>query len=236
MVGAPAQVVVHNLAEVEREVGDEMHGGDDLADRQVGDRRQGVRCEFQRRGSGPVALQRDVQKAVAHQLADARPAIDMRDDLQQNAGRRQIGERIRFRHRAVLEAHAGAGHRHRAEVEPAEQRVVRDGERRADQLLRKAPQLPPTGIRGVGVDIHRMDIAARLAIRQPSQDELRRDGILAEAGAVWHPDELEPCLRQAQRQRRGQQATQRLRVAAIGDGEIFAVDVAIGAHRIDLPP
>ena len=42
-----------HFAEAEREVGDEMHRRHDLADRQLGQRRERVIGEFEARGAGP---------------------------------------------------------------------------------------------------------------------------------------------------------------------------------------
>lgn len=69
--------------ETEREVCPDMDRGDDLQNRQLGDRRQGVGRQGQCRGPGPGTLQCDVLEAVFNELTDPRTAIDMRNDLEQ---------------------------------------------------------------------------------------------------------------------------------------------------------
>lgn len=76
---------MHNLAETEREIGDDVRCGDDLQHRQLGERRQGVRGQRKCSRAGPGAFQVDVLQAVFDQLADARRAVDVRDDLEQEA-------------------------------------------------------------------------------------------------------------------------------------------------------
>ena len=51
------EIVVDDLAKIEREVGDEVDAGDDLEYRQVGQRRQRMGMQFERGRAGPGALQ-----------------------------------------------------------------------------------------------------------------------------------------------------------------------------------
>ena len=45
-----------DLAQAERQVGEDVHGRHDLEHRQLGDRRQRVRVQVERAGPGPGAL------------------------------------------------------------------------------------------------------------------------------------------------------------------------------------
>jgi hypothetical protein len=72
---------MYDLAEPEGQVGKDVGRGCDLEHRQVRDRRQGVRRELQRGRTGPGALYRDVLEMIFDQLADARLAVDMRNDF-----------------------------------------------------------------------------------------------------------------------------------------------------------
>src|SRR5499427_9223994 len=83
------QVVVNDLAEPKGEVGDDVRAGHDLEHRQLGERRQGVREQGELGRPGPCSLQVDVGEIVLDQLADARRAVDVRDDLEQEIGRQQ---------------------------------------------------------------------------------------------------------------------------------------------------
>ncbi len=82
---------MHDLAETEREIGDEVNSGDDLEHRQLGERRQGVGEQGELGRSGPGAFEIDILQMVFDQLAYARRAIDMRYDLEQEVGCRQRG-------------------------------------------------------------------------------------------------------------------------------------------------
>ena len=158
-----------------------------------------MRHQVQRRRRGSASLEAQLDHPVAHQLADARPPIDMGDDLEQHARRCEFRHRLGFGKRAVLEAHGAACDVDGAEIQRAAQRVALDAEGGACELLRETPQLPPARVGGVGVDIDGMDIAACLAVRQRRGDDLSRHRVFAEACAVGHPDELEAHLRQPQR-------------------------------------
>ena len=85
------QIVVDHLAEAERQVGDDVRRRDDFEHRQLGDRRQRVRMKLKRAGPGPGALQVDILKVVLDQLADARRAVDMRNDFQEIVRRLERG-------------------------------------------------------------------------------------------------------------------------------------------------
>src|SRR5690348_10901585 len=66
------QVIVDDLAELEREVGDDVRAGHDLEHRQLVERRKRVREQGQ---LGRPALEIDVAQIVFDQLADARRAV-----------------------------------------------------------------------------------------------------------------------------------------------------------------
>ena len=117
-------------------------------------------CRVQRGRSAPGALQRHVLQVVAHQLADARRAIDMRDDLEQEVRRLSEASTGVMVERAVLVAHGGGGDAHRPVVQRADQRVGLDAQRRVGELLGKAPDLAPAGDRRMVVEVHGMDVAA----------------------------------------------------------------------------
>src|SRR5262249_15656927 len=64
-----AHVVVHDLAEAERQIRENVDCRDDLEHRQLGDRRQRMRGQRQSRGTGPGTLQRNVLQIIFHELA-----------------------------------------------------------------------------------------------------------------------------------------------------------------------
>src|SRR5690242_4785428 len=55
-----AQIVVHDLAQAERQVGDDVDAGDDLEHRQLGHRGQRMRVQLERGRPGPGAFDSDV--------------------------------------------------------------------------------------------------------------------------------------------------------------------------------
>ena len=75
-----------DLSKAEREVRDDVDTRDDLKYRQLGQRRQRVREQDKLCRSGPGALQVDVLQTVFDELADARRAVDMRYDFEQEIG------------------------------------------------------------------------------------------------------------------------------------------------------
>src|SRR5712691_11669448 len=85
------EVIVSDLAEAEGEIADHVDRADDLEHRQLGDRRERVRVELQRRRAGPGALERDIFEVIFDELANSRLAVDVRDDLEQEIRRGQRG-------------------------------------------------------------------------------------------------------------------------------------------------
>src|SRR5712692_8089657 len=111
-----------------------------------------MRVKVERSRPGPCALHVDILAMVAHQLADARSAVDMRDDLEQEIRRGEFSRLSRGVEGAMLVAHGAGRNPNRAVVEGADQRVDLDGELRLRQLLGKAPQLAPAGDRRMVVE------------------------------------------------------------------------------------
>src|SRR4051794_28167100 len=77
------KIVVDDLAEAEREIANEMNRGDDLEYRQLGDWSKRMRRERNRARAGPRPLERHVLEVIFDELADARAAVDVRNDLEQ---------------------------------------------------------------------------------------------------------------------------------------------------------
>src|SRR6202043_267364 len=85
------QIIVHHLAEAEGEVAEDVRCRDHLEHRQFRDGRECVWVERERRGTGPGTLDVDVLEIELDELADARAAVDVRDDLEEVVGLRQRG-------------------------------------------------------------------------------------------------------------------------------------------------
>ena len=118
------------------------------------------------RPPGPVQAPLTVTSVSAylHQLADARRAVHVRDDLQQEGRRLERGLGHVVVHVLVLEAHGAGGDAELAVVERAHQRVGVHAQVGLAQLLREAPQLAAGGDRRVVVEEHRQHEAAVLAV------------------------------------------------------------------------
>src|SRR5580704_16743100 len=85
------QIVVHNLAEREREIRNDVKSRDDFQDRQFGERSQRMREQSELSRSRPGTFQIDILKMVFDQLADACCTVDVRQYLEQEVGRREGG-------------------------------------------------------------------------------------------------------------------------------------------------
>src|SRR5713226_862031 len=119
--------------------------------------------ELEGRRSGPRALQQDVLEMIANQLANARRAVDVRDDLEEEA---RLVERPHDRgvvELAVLEAHRAGRDPDASIVQRSDQSVPIDFQIRTCKLLGKAPELTSSGNRRMVVQEHEVDIAAHLA-------------------------------------------------------------------------
>src|SRR6201988_704304 len=76
------QIIEHDLAETERQVGNIVGRRDHFAHRQPRHVAQRMLEELDCARAGPGTLHCDILHVVAHQLADPRRAVDMRDDLE----------------------------------------------------------------------------------------------------------------------------------------------------------
>src|SRR6516162_508345 len=115
---------------------------------------------------------------IANQLTDPRRAVDVRDDLEEEA---RLVERPHDRRRvelAVLEAHGGGRNPDASVVQRSDQRVPIDLQIRARQLLRKTPELASSRHRRMVVQKHEVDVAAHLAAKS-YRDDLTRLGVVA---------------------------------------------------------
>src|SRR5262245_13728763 len=183
------EIVVGDLAEPEREIADHVDRGHHFEHRQLRHRRQRVRGKRQRRRAGPGALERDVLEIVLNKLADPRAAVDVRDDLEQEVGRRQRGTDGVEIGGLVLVSHRGGRHPDRPVVERSDQLVDLDMQGRAGELLGEAPQLAAAGDRRLVVEEHAMGVSA-LAATELDRDHLPGLGVVAEARGVRHADEF----------------------------------------------
>ena len=100
-----SQIVVNDRAQAQRQVGQDMRAGDDFQHGQLRDGRQRMVEQLQRGGARPRPLDGQVFQEVADEFADARRAVDMRNDLQQVIGRGQRRQDRVVRKRSVLVAH-----------------------------------------------------------------------------------------------------------------------------------
>ena len=80
---------MHDLAQPERQVGQDVIRGHHLENWQVGYGCQRMRRQMERRRPGPRALDRDILEMIFDQFADAWRAVDMRNDLEQEVRRRK---------------------------------------------------------------------------------------------------------------------------------------------------
>ncbi len=171
-----------------------MGGRKDLAHRQAVHVAHGVVEELQRGRACPRALQRHVLAVVADQLADARRAIDVRDDLDHEGGLGQALQDRRWIDLAMLVAHGRGDAEHRAVVQGAEQRLALVAHLGRGELLGETPDLAAAGDRRIVVEVHGVDVAAFLHLavlaREADRDHLAGLGVVAEAGRIGHADEL----------------------------------------------
>src|SRR4029077_15063551 len=158
-----AQVIVDDLAEAKRQIGDDVGGREDFEHRQFRDGSERVGMQIERARSGPSALQIDVLKVIFDELADPRAAVDMRYDLQEKIWRLERGLDGGVIGRLVLVTHSPGGHPHGTVIERADQRIDLGAQRRLRQFLWKAPKLASAGDRGIVVQEHTMRIAALAA-------------------------------------------------------------------------
>src|SRR5499427_116405 len=151
-----AHVVVHDLAETERQVRENVDCRDHRDDRQLGDRSQRMRGQRQSCGAGPGTLQRNVLQMIFHELAHARRAVDVGDDLQQEIRHRERGLDGVQVGLAVLITHRAGRDPKRSVIQCANERVDLGLQLRVGELLRKSPELAPAGDRPLVVEEHAM--------------------------------------------------------------------------------
>ena len=155
----------------------------------------------------------------------------MRDDLEQEVGRRHRGLDRGEIGRLVLVAHGAVRDAHRAVVQLADQGVDLGAQRGLGQLLGKAPQLAAAGDGRMVVEKHAVGVAA-LAALEGHRNDLSALGVIAETGRVRHADELEIHQRRLDLERFRHELAQLCGIGAIGDDQIFAIVEPIRADRI----
>lgn len=102
-----------------------MACADYLANGKISDRCECVRMQLERRGPFPRAGDFDIAQEEAHQFANARRSIDVRNHFEQII--RCVGELATLGGRidcAILVAHRSGGDALRAVVERTEQRIL----------------------------------------------------------------------------------------------------------------
>ncbi|VBG07306.1 Uncharacterised protein [Burkholderia pseudomallei] len=189
-----------------------------------------MRRELQRRGARPRALHLDVLQVIAHELAHARRAVDVRDDFQQEV---RAGEALCLLFEIellVLVAHRARRDAHGAVVERAEQRIDVRLQRRLREFLRESPQFAAARDRRVIVQIHRERIAAGLALVFDG-DHLAALGVIAEAGRIGHANEFVMNEWFLDLERLRHDFAQAIHVGAIRDDQEFPIDETVRAHR-----
>src|SRR5262249_49890088 len=216
------EVIVRNLGAAEAEVGDDVLGRQDLEDRERGDRRVHVGMELERGRAAPGALDHEVAYPELDDLADARREVYVRDLLQQ-----EPGPRHRLRDRSLVELFVLVAHRrgrdpHAVVVQRADDRVAADLDARAGEHLRIAHDLAPRRDGGEGGGVHRVGVAARLAVER-HRDDLPGLVVVAEAGRVRHADELVPDDGRGRLERRRDHLGDRGRIRPVSDDEELTV-------------
>src|SRR5580704_8643182 len=236
LLSGVSQVIEHDLAETQRQVRHIVGSRNHLTHRQPRHVAQRVLEELDRSWAGPDALHRDVFHVVAHQLADPRRAVDMRDDLEHEV---RPGERLQQRRRvelAMLETHRCGDAQHRAVVQGADHDIALMRDLGARQLLRETPDLAPAGDRRIVVEVHGVDVAAflRRAVLgfEAHRDHLAGFGVVAKAGGVRHPNKLIGDRVAGHFQWFGHRLAQFVDVGAVGDDDELTVIEFVGTWGI----
>src|SRR5215469_16146779 len=225
------EIVVGDLAEAEREIANEMNRGDDLEHRQLGDRGKRMRAERNRARPGPRPLERHVLEVIFDELADARAAVDVRNDLEQKIRRRERGADRGGVGPLVLISHGRGDDADRPIVERAHQLIDLDVQRRIGQFFRKAPKLAPAGDRRLVVEEHAMAVAA-LAAAKAHRNDLSGFGVVAEPDGIRHADELVLDEGLVHFERLRDDRAQFVLVRSIGDDHELAVNETVWARWI----
>src|SRR5215471_2684318 len=221
------QIVEDDFAEPERKVGHVVRGGNDLMHRKPRNVTLGVLEQLQRRRPAPRALERYILQVIADQFADARAAIDVRDDLDHETRfceALQQGLRIEL---VMLVSHGRRHAEHRAEMQGAHQGFALVRDLRRGKLLGKAPDLASAGDRRIVVEIHGVHVAALLdgpaGSTKPHRNDLTGFRVVAEAGGVRHADELVRDRVTGHFQWFRHHFAQRIDVGTVGDDDKFAI-------------
>lgn len=164
---------------------------------------------------------------IFHELTDARRAVHMRDDFEEEVRFSERGPHAREVGGSVLVAHGTRRDADRPVVQRADKGIRLRSERWVGELLGKAPQLASAGDRRMVVEKHAVGVAA-LAASEGDRDDLPAFGVVAKAGRVRHANELEFDQRLAHLKRLRHKVAQFLR---IGDDQILPVAEAIWAGR-----
>src|SRR5208283_430016 len=175
------QIIMHDLAKAERHVGDEMGAGNHIQDRKLRNISQSMGKELKRCRAAPGPFERNILPAIAHKLANTRPAIDIRDDLEKEIRLAKFAQDRAVIQFLVLIPHASHGAEYRAEMQRTDKHFALVAQRGTRQFLRKPPNLAATRDRSLVVEIHRMNVDSLLAA-EADRDHLAAFGEIAEAG------------------------------------------------------
>jgi hypothetical protein len=154
------EVVVRDVAQPERQVGQYVDGGHHLENWQVSYGCQRVRRQMERRRPGPRALYRDILEMVFDQFADAWPAVEMRNDLEQEVRRRKRSPDLRQIGLAMFIAHRAGGNPNGSVIQGTDQRVDFSPQRRLCQFLGKTPKLATAGDRPLIIEEHAVGVCS----------------------------------------------------------------------------
>src|ERR1700736_3402728 len=227
LLSGVSQVIEHDLAEAERQVRHIVGSRNHLTHRQPRHVAQRVLEELDRGRPRPGPLHRDVFHVVAHQLANPRGTVDMRDDLEHEV---RPSERLQQRRRvelAMLEAHRCGDAQHRAVVQGADHDIALMRDLGARQLLRETPDLAPAGDRRIVVEVHGVDVTAFLhhaVLRlETHRDHLAGFGVVAKAGRIRHANELVGDRVAGDLQRLGNCLAQFIDIGAVCDDHELAI-------------
>jgi hypothetical protein len=110
------QIIMHDFTDAECYIGNKMSAGQDFENRKPCNICHHVIVELKRRRSTPNPLKLDIFPVVAHQLANARLPIDIRNDFDQKIWFAEFPKHRVWSTYFMLVAHAASGAEHRAGV------------------------------------------------------------------------------------------------------------------------
>jgi hypothetical protein len=105
-----------------------------------------MRVEFERTGPRPCTMDVDILETVFNQFANARAAVDMWNDLEQEVGFGKRGQNRRRIGGFVLGTHGACGYPHRPVVEGTHECVYLGAKRWLRELLGKPQSSRPAAI------------------------------------------------------------------------------------------